>query len=408
MQNKAETSSRLSDSTSRFGRVSIALHWLTACLIFSMIALGLAASYWPFDTAETLATKARLFSFHKTLGVLTFFVAALRILWRLTQSRPAALAQGGRLQHFAAETVHWSLYVALVAVPLTGWVHHAASIGFAPILWPLGQGLPFVPKSLEWAAVFGKLHYVFNIVLASSIALHVVGALRHHVIDKDETLRRMLSSRVEILSGLRAAASHRASVFAAAVVWCGATGLAVSLAMAGKDQATSASAAPALAAVPSDWVVQDGQLGITISQFGQALQGHFADWTAAISYSDTPQDGVYGEVSVTISIPSLTLGSATQDALSPDFLDVANHQTAQFSGPIVAAEDGFRVAGTLQLREISAPVDVLFDLAIEDGVATASGTAVLDRRDYNMGAAYDDEASVGFGVDITFDLVATQ
>lgn len=408
MQDKAETSSRLSDSTSRFGRVSIALHWLTACLIFSMIALGLAASYWPFDTAETLATKARLFSFHKTLGILTFFVAALRILWRLTQSRPAALAQGGALQHFAAETVHWSLYVALVAVPLTGWVHHAASTGFAPILWPLGQDLPFVPKSLEWAAVFGKLHYVFNIVLVVSIALHVAGALKHHVIDKDETLRRMLSSRVQVLSDLRAAASHRASVFAAAVLWCGAAGVAVSLAMAGKDDSTNASAAPALAAVPSDWVVQEGQLGITVSQFGQALEGSFTEWTAAISFSEEPQDGVYGDVSVTISIPSLTLGSATQDALSPDFLDVANHQTAQFTGPIVAADNEFRVAGSLQLLQVSAPVDLLFDLTIEDGVATASGAAVLDRRDFNVGAVYDDEESVGFTVDVAFNLVATQ
>ena len=66
-------------------------HWLTALLILTLIPLGWYANQLPFDTGAELAFKAQLFSYHKTLGVAAFFVALLRILWALTQPKPAPL-----------------------------------------------------------------------------------------------------------------------------------------------------------------------------------------------------------------------------------------------------------------------------------------------------------------------------
>ena len=181
----------LTNTTTRYGSVTKTLHWLTALLILALIPSGIIANHLPYDTAEELAKKAQLFSIHKTLGVTLFTVALIRILWALTQSKPAALHPERRGETFLADLVHWLLYGSLVLVPLTGWIHHASTEGFAPILLPIGQNLPFVPKSETLAGITASLHIIFERVLVFALLLHIVGAVKHHVIDKDITLKRM-------------------------------------------------------------------------------------------------------------------------------------------------------------------------------------------------------------------------
>lgn len=183
-----------------YGSVTKTFHWLTALLILTAFPLGLIANGYPFDTADQLATKALLFSAHKTVGITAFWVAFARILWALPQKKPQPLHPERRLEHFAAETTHWMLYGAMMMVPLSGWLHHAATTGFAPIWWPFGQSLPGVPKSAALADVFAAWHWLFTKLLGLAVLLHIAGALKHHVMDRDDTLRRMLP-------GLRGAAA---------------------------------------------------------------------------------------------------------------------------------------------------------------------------------------------------------
>ena len=131
-----------------FGTVTRTFHWLTALLILTAIPLGVIANRLPYDTAQALAQKAQLFSLHKTLGIAAFLLGLARILWALVERHPAPLHPDRKAELTLASAVHWLLYISLVAVPLTGWVHHAAVTGFAPILWPFGQTLPVVPLSL--------------------------------------------------------------------------------------------------------------------------------------------------------------------------------------------------------------------------------------------------------------------
>jgi len=387
----------------RFGSVAKGLHWLTALLIITMIPLGVVAQYWPYETSDQLATKATLFSLHKTLGLVTFAVALARILWAIVQPRPALLPTGSKLQSFAAEAVHWSLYAALILVPLSGWIHHAATTGFAPIWWPFGQTLFFVPQSEPLAQAFAGLHFVFVIALVVSLALHIGGALKHHVIDRDATLKRMLPGQCALPETLPDQSSHRAPILAAVLVWLLATGIGTAY---GLSKGGNHAAAASLAAVPSQWAVQSGDLSITVQQLGQPVTGSFADWTAAINFSETPSDGAYGDVTITVSIPSLTLGSVTEQALDAEFLNVGAFATATYAGPILAEGDGFVVDGTLDLIGQSQPLRLPFTLDLDGDTATANGSATLDRRSFGMGASYDDESSVGFGVDISFNLVA--
>jgi cytochrome b561 len=181
----------LTNSSNRFGSVTRSLHWLAALLILTAIPLGIVANRLPYDTAGALALKAQVFSIHKTLGVAVFFVAAVRILWALTQRQPVALHPERKAETALAGVVHWMVYISLLAVPVTGWVHHASLASYAPILWPFGQGLPFGPMSKDVAIMATSLHWVCTKLLITSILLHVAGALKHHLIDRDATLMRM-------------------------------------------------------------------------------------------------------------------------------------------------------------------------------------------------------------------------
>ena len=121
------------NTTTHYGWVSKTFHWLTALLIVTVIPLGVVAGRWPYETSEQLTQKLLLFSIHKTVGVTIFFVALARILWGLTQTRPGLLNADKRGEAVLATLVHWLLYISLVVVPLTGWIAHAASQGYAPI-----------------------------------------------------------------------------------------------------------------------------------------------------------------------------------------------------------------------------------------------------------------------------------
>ncbi|MEL6685743.1 MAG: cytochrome b, partial [Pseudomonadota bacterium] len=188
-------------ATTTYGTVTKSFHWLTALLILTVIPLGAIANRLPYETNEQLAFKAQLFSFHKTLGLIVFGVALARIIWALTQTKPAPLHPERKAETMLAELVHWLLYISLVAVPLTGWIHHAATEGFAPVLLPISQELPFVPNDESIAKLFAGLHWVWSKIMVGAILLHIAGALKHQIVDKDATLRRMWFGRSEATEG---------------------------------------------------------------------------------------------------------------------------------------------------------------------------------------------------------------
>lgn len=391
------------NTATRYGAVTKTFHWITAFLILMLIPSGIIANGLPYDTATELAAKARLFSIHKTLGVALFTVALLRILWALTQTKPAPLHPDRKAETLLAEIVHWLLYGSLVVVPLSGWIHHAATAGFAPILWPFGQDLPFVPKSERLAEVSASLHIIFERVLVISLALHIAGALKHQFIDRDMTLPRMWFGQTE--GGVPAHRTGKtASLLGAVLAWLAAIGVGAWLGLfAPHERAVS----PALTQVQSDWTVETGSLGITITQFGAEVAGQFTDWTAAITFDETAT-GTLGTVDVVISIPSLTLGSVTDQALGPDFFAAETFPTARFAADLARAETGYLATGTLTIRDQTVPVEMPFDLAITGNTAEMNGAVALDRRDFGVGMSMLDEGSLNFAVGVVVSLTANR
>ncbi|TGD65073.1 cytochrome [Tabrizicola sp. WMC-M-20] len=391
------------NSQRSYGRIARLFHWATAALILIAIPLGLVANRLPYDTAQQLALKAQVFSVHKTLGVVVFFVALGRILWTLFEAHPVPLHPDRRLELWLARLVHWMLYISLVAVPLTGWVHHAAVTGFAPIWWPFGQGLPFVPQSEALAATAGAAHWVFTKLMIGSILLHVAGALKHHVVDRDDTLRRMTRGINAPAMPVLARRSPLPLLTAVALFGLGAA----VAAMPRGEPVTQAIATPTVPAA-GNWQVSEGTLGLAVTQMGQQVSGSFATWTADITFDEVANNGTHGSVTVSIDTGSLTLGSVTSQAKSADFFDVTAFPQAVFTADILPAATGYEATGTLTLRGTVVPVTLPFTLVIDGDIATMTGQASLDRRDFGMGATYTDEASVGFGVTVDVALTATR
>jgi cytochrome b561/polyisoprenoid-binding protein YceI len=389
------------NSKHQYGGVAKTLHWLVALLILTLLPLGWYADELPYDTSAELARKAWFFSLHKTLGVAVFFVALVRIFWALSQPRPAPLHPERRVELFLAELVHWSLYLALVIVPLSGWIAHAAAAGFAPIWWPFGQDLPLVPKSAQIEALSGGVHYVAGRVLMLSLALHVAGALKHHVIDRDATLRRMLPGSVDLPA---AAPRHhnRPPLIAAVALW------ALTITGGGLLSGGEAAQPPvaALEAPASEWQVRDGSVAITVTQFGSDITGSFEDWTAAITYDPEMTNRVAGHVTATINIASLTLGSVTAQAMGPDFFDATTYPTATFDADIVNVPDGVAAQGTLRIKDQIVPLRMPFGLELDADTATMRGSVTLDRRAFGIGDNLDGEKSLKFAVDVMVNLTA--
>ena len=170
-----------------YTKPAIAMHWIVALLIFAAFGLGLYMTDIPGFTP----TKLKLFSYHKWIGITVLIFAVLRVLWRLTHPAPGPVPGMPKWQHAAAEAAHVGLYLLILAVPLTGYLLSVAA-GVKVVylgLWELP--MPF-DKSDALKDIFSMAHEWLNWTMAAIVVVHILAALKHHVVERDGTLRRML------------------------------------------------------------------------------------------------------------------------------------------------------------------------------------------------------------------------
>ncbi len=410
-----------------YGWVTRFFHWIIAALIFATIALGLYADSLRASPPEQVAQIFQVFSVHKTVGILVLILAVFRIIWTLTQPKPRPLHPDRKLETWLGEMVHFGLWFGMLVIPLSGWLlHSAAPGGFARILWPFGQRLPFVPEDLLLSERFARFHDLGWWLLGALIALHVAGALKHAVIDRDATLARM-AGRAANLPEPPASEHHRAASapLVAVLIWLALGVFSVAVppkleadaiekaavetsqpAAPATTESTAPAATPTAPASANAWAVQSGNLAIAVTQAGSEVSGAFADWQAQIDYDPAQQSG---NVVVDIDIASLTLGAISDNAKGPDFLNAAQFPKAQFKGDITADPAGgsaHLAKGELTIAGKTMPATLNFDLTITGDEASAKGGLSIDRRDYEIGKSYADESTVSFPVTVTFDLIA--
>jgi cytochrome b561 len=171
----------------RYSNVAILLHWLVALLIIAGFALGVTM----VDIPGLTPTKLRYFSWHKWIGITVLGLACVRLLWRLSHRAPAYPAAMHGWQHRTAGVVHVLLYVLIFAVPVSGYFYSLAA--GVPVVYLGIFPLPvLIDPNPEWKPILKQVHYWLNMTLLAGFCLHVAGALKHQLIDRDNILRRML------------------------------------------------------------------------------------------------------------------------------------------------------------------------------------------------------------------------
>lgn len=170
----------------RYTGVAIGLHWVMAIALLGCFALGVYMHDLPFSPS-----KLQYFSWHKWAGVTLFVVLWFRLIWRLTHRAPAMPAGMPFWQQRVAAATHHGLYILMILIPLTGWLMSSAK-GFQTVWF----GVIPIPDLLEKNEAMGDLlrnvHETLNILLALSVFAHVGAALKHHFINRDDVLTRML------------------------------------------------------------------------------------------------------------------------------------------------------------------------------------------------------------------------
>ena len=172
-------------TTKRYGRAAIALHWASAALVVANLFLALSMVPLPLSPR-----KLSLYYWHKSIGVTVFVLTAMRLGWRAVHPAPPPVPMPA-WQRRAAAASHVLLYALLLAVPLSGWVYSSAT-GVQVVYLGLVPLPDLVPKDRALAAVLKGVHLSLNLTLFTLVGLHAAAALKHHVVDRDAVLSRML------------------------------------------------------------------------------------------------------------------------------------------------------------------------------------------------------------------------
>ncbi len=173
-------------AASSYTRTAIGFHWLIALLIFSTFPLGLYMHGLPFSPRQL-----QLISYHKWLGVTIFMLAFLRVLWRLGHPAPPLPDTLPAWQRLAALATHHLLYLLLIVIPLSGWLMSSAK--GVPVVYLGLVPLPdLVDRDKALGELLARVHQVLNLALAVLVVTHVLAALKHHFLDRDDVLVRMI------------------------------------------------------------------------------------------------------------------------------------------------------------------------------------------------------------------------
>lgn len=179
----------LGNTEQRYGAIAVALHWVMAFVLVTLLALGAYMVRLPdvgFDR-----TKITLILVHKAIGMLALGLVLVRLPWRWVNPLPQLAAGLPGWQQVAARFVHLLFYVVMLALPLTGWL--MSSAGAYPVSFFGWFAVPdLIRPNDQWFEELTVLHRWLAYVLIALLALHAGAALRHHFAWRDDTLRRML------------------------------------------------------------------------------------------------------------------------------------------------------------------------------------------------------------------------
>lgn len=367
----AEAEPDIMSIQTRYDKVAIGLHWLTALAILSLFAMG-----WTMTSLRPGSTlQFSLYQWHKSVGITVLALTGIRVAWRLAHPAPALPNTMPEWEKILAKMGHLGLYALMIAMPAIGWgIVSTSAFNIPTMLYgfiPLPH-LGFLVELADKAALNKTLqhaHETGGVIMIVLLIGHVGAALRHHFLLRDGVLARMLP-------------------FALVVLVLGSS-----------------------AARASEWSVDLGksQLGFVGNQSGSQFDGRFSRWTAKIDFD--PAKPNEGHAVISIDMGSAVTGNTQKDLSLPqaEWFDTQHFPQATFEAKGFQPKGGdhFEAKGHLTIRGHDKEVVLPFTLDIAGDTAHAKGRLSLVRTDYGVGqGAWSTAQYVGLDVAVTVDLVA--
>lgn len=169
----------------RYNQVAMLLHWTMAILILGMIAVGLTMGDY------SIQYKFLAYNLHKSFGITLLALSAFRLFWRFTHTPPALPAAMPPVEKRMAHAGHAALYFLMIAMPLSGWVFVSAYAKYPTVFFSLFE-VPHLPVAKELGEPAKAAHYWLAMGAIALVSGHALAALKHHFINHDAVLRRML------------------------------------------------------------------------------------------------------------------------------------------------------------------------------------------------------------------------
>ncbi|WP_339045909.1 cytochrome b [Candidatus Mesenet endosymbiont of Agriotes lineatus] len=163
------------------------VHWLMAVIILTMLISGFYMKSLPVDNP----IKFSIYGIHKATGVSVFILVILRIILRLFLHVPPLPQNFSQVTVLITKTVHFALYVLMILIPSSGYIMSSAS----------GRGIKYffnfnvplvIAENKMIAELSSQLHFISACLLIGFIALHLLGTIKHLIIDKQNILRRIV------------------------------------------------------------------------------------------------------------------------------------------------------------------------------------------------------------------------
>jgi len=175
-----------------YSKTAIVLHWLIALCVIGLILFG------HLMTNPQTPNRFVLYQLHKSFGILVLLLSLLRLGWRLRHKPPSLPAGMKPWEIQAARFTHIAFYVFMIGMPLLGWALVSASptniptVLFKIMPWPHLPILPDLDNKEAVSKILTQLHHLGGKLMAGLIILHMGAALKHHLVNRDVVLMRML------------------------------------------------------------------------------------------------------------------------------------------------------------------------------------------------------------------------
>jgi cytochrome b561 len=351
----------MTSSPRRYGLAARSSHWILAALILGNIALGLYFVGLPFSPQ-----KLRLFSWHKWIGVVVLPLALPLLHWRMTRGELPLPASMPSWERALSRAAHLLLYAGIVASALSGWLYSSAA-GFQTVLFGVLPIPDLISKDTAAAETLRTAHRWINDALLAVVLMHVIGAFKHHLVDRDDVLARMAPFLLLALT-----------------------------------------ATPLFAAAPHPIDAVHSSIRFVSRQMNVPVEGRFRRFSGTVAFDAAKPEATQAQFEVDVGSIDLESAEAEGELKGPQWFDTSRFPKATFTARSVRALGAgrYEAIGALTIKGATQAITAPFTLTSSAANTVVEGQFNVKRLAFRLGEGpWSDTGTVADEVVVRFKFV---